>query len=63
MLTTDHTSRTIPVGLALFEGLHGQIPWGYIMAASTLASLPLVVLAVLFQKYVIQDVTRGALKG
>jgi multiple sugar transport system permease protein len=63
MLTTDHTARTIPVGIALFEGLHGQIPWGYIMAASTIASLPLVVLAVSFQKYVIQDVTRGALKG
>ena len=47
----------------LFEGLHGQIPWGYIMAASTIASLPLVILAVFFQKYVIQDVTRGALKG
>jgi ABC-type glycerol-3-phosphate transport system permease component len=33
------------------------------MAASTIASLPLVILAVFFQKYVIQDVTRGALKG
>jgi multiple sugar transport system permease protein len=63
MLTTDQTARTIPVGIALFEGLHGQIPWGYIMAASTIASLPLVILAVFFQKYVIQDVTRGALKG
>jgi multiple sugar transport system permease protein len=63
MLTTDQAARTIPVGIALFEGLHGQIPWGYIMAASTVASLPLVVLAVFFQKYVIQDVTKGALKG
>jgi multiple sugar transport system permease protein len=63
MLTTDHTSRTIPVGIALFEGLHGEIPWGYIMAASTIASLPLVILSMLFQRYVIQDVTRGALKG
>jgi multiple sugar transport system permease protein len=63
MLTTDQAARTIPVGIALFEGLHGQIPWGYIMAASTVASLPLVVLAVFFQRYVIQDVTRGALKG
>jgi multiple sugar transport system permease protein len=63
MLTTDHTSRTIPVGIALFEGLHGEIPWGYIMAASTIASLPLVMLSMLFQRYVIQDVTRGALKG
>jgi multiple sugar transport system permease protein len=63
MLTTDQSARTIPVGIALFEGLHGQIPWGYIMAASTIASLPLVALAVFFQKYVIQDITRGAFKG
>ena len=63
MLTTDHASRTIPVGIALFEGLHGEIPWGYIMAASAIASLPLIVLSTLFQRYVIQDVTRGALKG
>jgi multiple sugar transport system permease protein len=63
MLTTDHHARTIPVGIALFEGLHGEIPWGYIMAASALASVPLVVLAAVFQRYVIQDVTRGAIKG
>jgi multiple sugar transport system permease protein len=63
MLTTDHGARTVPVGIALFEGLHGEIPWGYIMAASAIASVPLVVLSVLFQRYVIQDVTRGALKG
>jgi multiple sugar transport system permease protein len=63
MLTTDRASRTIPVGIALFEGLHGEIPWGYIMAASAIASLPLVLLSTLFQKYVVQDVTRGALKG
>jgi len=63
MLTTDHHARTIPVGIALFEGLHGEIPWGYIMAASAIASLPLVVLAAVFQRHVIQDVTRGALKG
>jgi len=63
MLTTDQGARTIPVGIALFEGLHGEIPWGYIMAASTVASVPLVLLAVAFQRYVIQDVTRGAIKG
>ena len=63
MLTTDHNARTIPVGIALFQGLHGEIPWGYIMAASTVASVPLVVLAMAFQRYVIQDITRGALKG
>ena len=63
MLTTDQHARTIPVGIALFEGLHGEIPWGYIMAASTIASVPLVVLSAAFQRHVIQDLTRGALKG
>jgi multiple sugar transport system permease protein len=63
MLTSDHGARTIPVGIALFEGLHGEVPWGYIMAASAIATLPLVVMSLYFQKFVIQDVTRGALKG
>lgn len=63
MLTSDHRARTIPVGIALFEGLHGEVPWGYIMAASGIATFPLVVMSLYFQKFVIQDVTRGALKG
>ena len=62
MLTTDHHARTIPVGIALFEGLHGEIPWGYLMAASTFASLPLVLLAVAFQRRIVQGLTAGAVK-
>ena len=62
MLTTDHAARTIPVGIALFEGLHGQIPWGEIMAAATLATVPVVVLALIFQRRIIQGLTRGAVK-
>jgi multiple sugar transport system permease protein len=62
MLTTDHAARTIPVGIALFEGLHGQIPWGEIMAAATLATVPVVLLALVFQRRIIQGLTRGAVK-
>lgn len=62
MLTSDHRARTIPVGIALFQGLHGEIPWGYIMAASTLSSIPIVALALIFQRYIVQDITRGALR-
>lgn len=62
MLTTDHAARTIPVGMALFEGLHGQIPWGEIMAAATMAAVPVVVLALIFQRRIIQGLTRGAVK-
>lgn len=63
MLTTDHHARTIPVGIALFQGLHGEIPWGNIMAASTLTTIPVVILTVMFQRHIIQGLTRGAVKG
>jgi len=63
MLTTDHHARTVPVGIALFQGLHGEIPWGTIMAASTISILPVVVLILAFQRHIIQGLTRGALKG
>ena len=63
MLTSDYRARTIPVGITLFQGLHGEIPWGNIMAASVVTVLPVVVLTLLFQRYIIGGLTRGAVKG
>lgn len=63
MFTIDYKARTIPVGIALFEGLYGQIPWGYIMAAAVVAIIPVIILIALFQKYIIQGLTEGAVKG
>jgi multiple sugar transport system permease protein len=63
MLTTDHHSRTVPVGIALFQGLHGEIPWGTIMSASAIATLPVVAGVLIFQRQIIQGITRGAVKG
>ncbi len=63
MLTIDYNARTIPVGIALFEGLHGQIPWGFIMASAVIATVPIIVLIALFQRYIIQGLTEGAVKG
>lgn len=63
MLTTDYQSRTIPVGIALFQGLHGETPWGQIMAASTLTTLPILLFTLLFQRHIVQGLTRGAVKG
>jgi multiple sugar transport system permease protein len=62
MLTTDFTARTIPVGIALFQGLHGEIPWGEIMAAATVTTIPVVVLTLMFQRRIISGLTRGAIK-
>lgn len=63
MFTIDYHARTIPVGIALFEGLHGQIPWGHIMAGAVIATIPVIVLAAFFQRHIIQGLTRGAVKG
>lgn len=63
LLTVDHKARTLPVGIALFQGMHGEVPWGLLMSVSTLAALPVVALALLFQRHVVQGLTRGAVKG
>jgi multiple sugar transport system permease protein len=63
MLSTDQAARTVPVGIALFEGLHGEIPWGVVMAASVLTTVPVVLLTLVFQRRIIQGLTRGAVKG
>lgn len=63
MLTIDYTAQTLPVGIALFQGLHGEIPWGNLMAASALASVPLVIMTLIFQRYIVQGLMGGAVKG
>ncbi len=62
LLTVDHQAQTLPVGLALFQGLHGEMPWGQIMAASVLASLPLALLVMACQRAIVQGLLAGAVK-
>ncbi len=63
MLTHDPKAQTLPVGIAMFEGLHGEIPWGNLMAASALATIPLVIVTIVFQRYIVQGLMGGAVKG
>lgn len=62
VLSTDHRARTLSVGIALFQGLYGQIPWGDLMAASVLMVLPILILTLLFQKQIVQGLTHGGIK-
>ena len=63
MLTTDYNARTIPVGIALFEGLHGQLPWGHMMAIAVISIAPVILLTAVFQRRIIQGLVQGAVKG
>jgi len=62
MLTTDFKAQTVPVGIALFQGLHGEIPWGYIMAASSICCIPIMILVFIFERHIVQGLTAGAVK-
>jgi multiple sugar transport system permease protein len=59
---TSPARRTVPVALALFGG-EFRDPFVVLAAASTLATLPVVAVAVLFQRRVVSGLTAGAVKG
>ena len=60
----DNDERTVPVSISLISGASKyDIPWGNIMAASVLVTLPLVVLVLIFQKKIVSGLTAGAVKG
>jgi trehalose/maltose transport system permease protein len=57
-------ARTVPVAIALFTGeIARQEPFGEIMAAGILVSIPLVILVLIFQQRIISGLTAGAVKG
>ncbi len=61
-LTSSIDHQTIPVGIALLPAMY-HVPWGNIAAASTLVTLPLVVMVLILQRWIVQGIVAGALKG
>lgn len=62
--TIEPDARTIPVAIALFTGqVARQEPFGEIMAAAVLVTIPLIALVLIFQKRIIGGLTAGAVKG
>lgn len=62
--TISETQRTVPVAIALLSGASEQeIPWGPIMAASVMVTVPLVILVLIFQRKIVAGLTAGGVKG
>jgi len=62
--TSSNTQRTVPVAIALLGGASQfEVPWGNIMAASVIVTVPLVVLVLVFQRKIISGLTAGSVKG
>ena len=62
--TLTDAQRTVPVAIALISGgSQHELPWGLLMAASVMVTVPLVLLVLVFQRRIVSGLTTGALKG
>lgn len=58
----SNTMRTIPVGIALFNGQF-TVPYGTIFAGSVVSIVPIVLLVIIFRRWIVSGLTQGAVKG
>ncbi len=62
ILSASSRSQTLPAALAQYNtGM--QLYWGHLSAASVIASLPLLIFTLLLQRYIVQGLTLGSVKG
>ncbi len=62
--TLTDEQRTVPVAIALMTGETAfELPWGMIMAASVIVTLPVAALVLVFQRRIVSGLTMGSLKG
>jgi multiple sugar transport system permease protein len=62
LIMTQQEYQTLPVGIVMFQGQY-TMPWGEIAAASTVATVPLVLIVFIFQKRIVRGLSAGAIKG
>lgn len=62
LVLSSESTKTLPVAIFNFLG-YASIDWGGLMAASAVITLPVMVVALLTQKYIVSGLTAGATKG
>jgi multiple sugar transport system permease protein len=62
IFTSSPAAKTIPVAIAEFTGRHA-IDYGMMATGGVIAAIPPVLIALLFQRYLVSGLTSGAVKG
>jgi multiple sugar transport system permease protein len=63
-LMPSQAKYTVPVGVALLSGASVyEIPWGEINAAVAITTVPIILVIAAFQRWIIEGLTKGAVKG
>lgn len=60
--TSKSEMMTLPVGIQLFSS-EANIPWNLIMAGASLSVIPLLIIVIIFQRYIIEGIALTGLKG
>jgi hypothetical protein len=63
LVLTNKPLYTIPIATQIFYGSMGGSDMGCVLAALILAMLPILILYLIMQKYIVEGVTSGAVKG
>jgi ABC-type glycerol-3-phosphate transport system permease component len=63
VLIQSESNKTVPVGIYSMMGTNGDVDWGAIMAASTLAAIPILLIFLFFQRWMVQGLSAGAVKA
>lgn len=62
--TLSDERRTVPVAIALITGASAyELPWGRVMAASVIVTVPLILLVLILQRRIVSGLVAGAVKG
>lgn len=61
ILTQGEEIRTLPVALALYQG-HQAIDWQHLMAGSSIAVVPVLILFIIMQRQIVSGITSGGIK-
>lgn len=59
----DNELRTLPIAIAGFFGQHQFTQWGYVFAMSVLTLIPVVIVFITCQRFFVQGLTSGSVKG
>lgn len=62
LVLSGSSTKTLPVAIYDFIG-YAAIDWGALMAASTVVTVPIMVIALFTQRYIVAGLTAGATKG
>ena len=62
IMLTSNKNLTISLGIATMQG-EVVVDYGLLMAGSALASVPIIIVFLIFQKYFTKGITMGAVKG